>query len=179
MGESVVIHSSDYLYGTTPTAVLVVHSETAKDYSDYTLDGPGTLFTLNYDLYITNTELTSVVAPENVTVVFNGETLPCYQNMPASGTVLLAGYTGARLTNPPTLIGVTGNLLAGYESAGNGGAMAVTAPTTISGVTFSGNSAKNGGAIYSESALLVNQCVFDGSDADPSVQQHILHQSSG
>ncbi|MBR2344371.1 MAG: hypothetical protein IKA71_01125, partial [Lentisphaeria bacterium] len=171
---STVIKSSEYLSGKVPGAKLVVHSETAMDYSDYTVEGTGTLFTIGNDLYITNADFSCVVAPEETSVVVNGETLPqvsLSEALASHSGILLVGsnYTGDSLAvSGKTIVAVADSSVSGNTNVDNG-AWNMSGTNSLYGMTFSENQVTGGsaGALKLSGTFTGEKLVFSGNSSNP------------
>ena len=164
---SEVVKADEYLNGVVPGAAFVVHLEDPADIVNYTVEGNGTLFTVNSDLYITDATLTGVVSPDTtLSVIFNGTTLPVAATVAggSGSTLLLVGYTqtgstGSVTFSNKTLVGVAGTVL--HDNKASDGSFRMTGTSTLSGMTFTGNSVTgSGGAFYAQNTWSIGESVF-------------------
>ena len=63
MSDKIIIKASDFLNGVVPSAAFV-RPLGGTVLSDYTVDGTGTLFTVDSDLYITDAALNGVISDD-------------------------------------------------------------------------------------------------------------------
>ena len=140
---SEVVKADQYLNGVVPGAAFVVHLEDPADIANYTVEGNGTLFTVNSDLYITDAALTGVVSPDTtLSVIFNETTLPVSATVAggSGSTLLLVGYsqTGSTASvtfSNKTLVGVAGTVL--YGNKAGDGSFRMTGTSTLSVTSLS------------------------------------------
>jgi len=154
---------------TTETAAAVLVAKNVTDISGYSVDA-GTLFTIGTDLYITNAAPDGVLSGNSsIAVTANGTKLPVYASVDAAiaagkKVLITSNFTNStRFVNGAgstvTFIGAgSPTVITGITSSEDGGAVrnigdATTgrAVVTFSGVTFSKNQGRRGGAIASMS----------------------------
>jgi predicted outer membrane repeat protein len=124
--------------------------------------GNGT-YQLDQDLKINGT--IRVAFNQEVTFDLNGYTIDRGLTQEAAHGEIFTLERGAKLTIIDTSKDKTGKLTGGYD--GNGGAIYVPkeAELTVDGITITGNSAKKGGAIYTEGKLVVHDCTISNNTA--------------
>ena len=170
------ILASKYLTGVVPGVALVESSETAKDYSGYTVDGNGVLFTVGNNLYITDADLSKlggIVTASGENVVIGDTTVTGYATLAdalaAQNCVMVVDVE----TSGAGQIEIEGKKVIGSDAiisdstAANGGGLKTKGAVTLSGVSVVDNSStSHGGGFYNNGALTADNMYFSGNTAN-------------